>query len=167
MLRSLTLAALALSVITPAAFAACDISETKCALKDGKCNIKFRNVTADISGSSEGTDLTQRTSAQMIRVKALKDNGEKAGNALTIDSYASKTMNVDKKARKGFAKIRITSPALAGVDPVTMSCADVLAVLNGNGTCKVFNGYVSTNFLNHDYKLGFSCDGGKVTGPTG
>jgi len=48
-----------------------------------------------------------------------------------------------------------------------MSCADVQAVLDGNGTCKVFNGYVSADSITLDYKLGFSCDGGRVTGPKG
>ena len=167
MIRTLTLSALAMSILAPVAFAACNISHTKCAVNGGKCNIKFRNITADYGGSSDGTSLTQRTSAQTVRIKALKDNGDKAGNALTIDSYANKTMNIDKKARMGFAKIRMTSPALAEVDPVTMSCSDVQAVLNGNGTCKVFNGYVSNDLVHLDYKLGFSCDGGKVTGPKG
>ena len=167
MIKTFMLSAVVLGALAPAAFASCDISQTKCALNGGKCNIKFRNVTADHAGLGEGTDLTQRTSAQRVKIKALKDNGEKAGNALTMESYANKTMNMDKKARKGFAKIRITSPPLAGVDPVTMSCTDVQAVLDGNGTCKVFNGYVSNDVAHLDYRLGFSCDGSKVTGPKG
>ena len=165
MIRTIALSALAMGVLAPAAFAACDISQTKCAVNGGKCNIKFRNVTGVASGSDQGTGLSQKPSAQTIKIKAIKDNGEKAGNALTINSPGNKTMNVDKKARKEFAKIRITSPALAGIQGVTMSCSDVQAVLNGNGTCKVFNGNDGPEFGVPDYKLGFSCNGGTVTGP--
>jgi len=167
MIRTIALSALAIGLLTPAAFASCDISQTKCALKGGKCNIKFRNVTAAGSGSDKGTSLNQKSSAQTIRVKALKDDGEKAGNALTINSGANKTMNVDKKALRNFAKIRITSPAVATIEGVTMSCSDVQDVLDGNGTCKIFNGNAGPEFGIPDYKLGFSCDGGKVTGPKG
>ena len=89
MIKTFMLSAVVLGALAPAAFASCDISQTKCALNGGKCNIKFRNVTADHAGLGEGTDLTQRTSAQRVKIKALKDNGEKAGNALTIESYAN------------------------------------------------------------------------------
>lgn len=156
-----------MSALAPAAFASCDISQTKCAVNGGKCNIKFRNVTGADGGSDAGTNLTQKPSAQTIKVKALKENGDKAGNALTINSPGNKTMNIDKKAHRNFAKIRITSPALATIEGITMSCNDVKRVLNGNGTCKVFNGNASSGVSVPDYKLGFSCDGGAVTGPNG
>ena len=152
-------------IAVPTAGAACDISATKCAVNGGKCNIKFRNVTAAESGSGGGTDLTQSSSAQMVKVKAIKENGNKAGNALTIDSSASKTMNMDKKANKNFDKIRITSPSMARVEGVTMSCADVQDVLNGSGTCKVFHGYGPYGNESFEYQLGYNCDGGNTSGP--
>jgi len=166
MLRSIILSALALGALAPAAFAACDISETKCALNDGKCNIKFRNLTGANSGMSGGTTLDQESWAQVVKVKALKDNGDKAGNALIINSDASKTMNLDKKTNKSFEKIRITSPGMRSVKGVTMSCEDVQNVLEGNGTCKIFHGRFRDGGPGEDYRLGYKCDGGKVKGPT-
>ncbi len=38
---------IALTLAAPAAIAQCDISQTKCALNNGNCNIKFKNRTAD------------------------------------------------------------------------------------------------------------------------
>ncbi|MEO0608672.1 MAG: hypothetical protein AAFY82_10610 [Pseudomonadota bacterium] len=161
-----TIAVFAVSLAAPMARADCDISETKCAVNGGKCNIKFRNRTADTSGSSSGTYLSQDGSAQTVKVKALKENGNTAGNVLTINAGASNTMNLDNKAKKNFAKVRITSPAMARVDGVTMSCQDVIAVLDGNGTCKIFHGYPPYGDEHLDYQLGYSCDGGSVVGPT-
>jgi len=151
-------------VTTPVASAACDISDTKCALH-GNCNIKFRNKTGAGSGFDRGTSLKQGSSAQLIKVKAIKANGSKAGNALTINDGASRTMNMDKKANKSFDRIRISSPALAGVTKVTMGCGAVKAVLNGNGSCVIFNGDNKANFGFQDHKLGYNCDNGKVVGP--
>jgi hypothetical protein len=163
------LGALALSFFSiaaaPVASATCDISQTKCAVNGGKCNIKFRNQTGISSGSGGGTDLKQTSSAQTVKVKAVKDNGNNAGNSLTINAGASNTMNMDNKAKKNFAKIRITSPAMARVDGVTMSCTDVRAVLNGNGTCKIFHGEPPYGSESLEYQLGYNCDGGKVAGP--
>lgn len=153
--------------LTPSASAACDISQTKCALNDGKCNIKFRNLTGASSGMAGGTDLSQESWAQTVKVKALKENGHTAGNVLSIDSDASKTMNLDKKANKNFAKIRITSPAMNRVKGVTMSCEDVQSVLDGNGTCKIFHGQYSGAEGYDDYGLGYSCDASKTVGPKG
>lgn len=167
MIRTLTLSAIALGALAPSAFASCDISGTKCAVNGGKCNIKFRNVTADNSGSDFDTDLTQQTQAQTVKVKTLNDNGHKVGNALTIDSGASKTMNLDKKAKKAFAKIRIASPAMTRVKSVTMECDHIRAVLNGNGTCKVFLGYPPFGDQTLNFQLGYQCDGGNVAGPKG
>ena len=163
-IRKLSFAALAFSVLSPAAFAACDISETKCALNGGKCNIKFRNVTGEDSGSAHGHPLKQTSLTQTIKVKALKENGNRAGNALTIYAGDSKTMNLEKKAKKNFAKIRMASPNMETVKSKTMSCDHVNAVLNGNGTCKVFYGYSLYREHAFEYELGYSCDGGKVVG---
>lgn len=160
---TLLTAAIVTTPVTPAAHAACDISQTKCALNGGKCNIKFRNQTGISSGSDSGTDIIQESSAQTVKVKALKDNGDKAGNALTIAAGASNTMNVDKKANKNFAKIRITS--MSTVEGVTMGCSEVQDVLNGNGTCKVFYGYGASGNSHTDFRLGYNCDGGNVVGP--
>lgn len=161
--------ALALSLFSiaavPAARATCDLSQTKCAQNGGKCNIKFRNQTAAASGSAGGTDLKQTSSAQTVKVKAVKDNGNSAGNSLTIDAGASNTMNMDKKAKKNFTKIRITSPAMTRVGGVTMSCTDIQAVLNGNGTCKVFHGEPDYGAESLQYQLGYQCDGSNVAGP--
>ena len=166
MLRPLFISVLALGVMTPAALAACDISETKCAKNGGKCNIKFRNVTGASSGSGGGSSLTQMAQGQTVKVKAVKDNGNKAGNALTIGDGASNTMNIDKKAKKDFAKIRISSPNMGAVESVNMSCNHVKAVLNGNGTCKVFIGYENDIKLEQfEYNLGYHCDGGNVVRP--
>ncbi|MEL6377445.1 MAG: hypothetical protein AAFQ04_09635, partial [Pseudomonadota bacterium] len=64
MLRPIFISILALGVITPSAVAACDISETKCALNGGKCNIKFRNQSGEGSGSGGPTELWQKSAAQ-------------------------------------------------------------------------------------------------------
>lgn len=152
-------------VTTPVARAACDISQTKCALNDGNCNIKFLNHTGLGTGSAHRTDLHQKASAQVIKIKAIEDDGGTAGNSLKIQAGASKTMNIDKKAKKDFAKIRITSPTMARVENVTMGCADVQAVLNGNGRCKVFHGQKSIEVTNFQFQLGYDCDNGNVSGP--
>ncbi len=152
------------ALTAPAASADCDITGNDC-FKNGKCNIKFRNMTAEGSGSSSNTKLTQRSGAQIIRVKAVKDNDKAAGNIINIEAGTSKTMNIEKKYNKEFAKIRISSPTLAGTTGVTMSCTDVNKVLAGNGACKVFNGFRTNASGNIVYQLGYRCDGGNVVGP--
>lgn len=152
------------ALTAPTASADCDITANDC-FKNGKCNIKFRNITAEGSGSGSKTKLTQRSMAQIIRVKAVKDNDKPAGNIINIEAGTSKTMNLEKKYNKGFAKIRISAPTLAATTGVTMSCTDVNKVLAGNGTCKVFYGFrlnASDNIVN---QLGYRCDGGQVVGP--
>jgi len=149
----------------PFAAAQCDISQTKCALNGGKCNIKFKNRTGDSGGSDGGTSLQQNSASQAIQVKARKSNGDKAGNKLVIQLEASKTMNIDKKAKKDFQDIRLSSDnAPAMYKSSTMSCQDIVAVLNGNGTCKVFHGTLKEG---EEVKglLGYQCDGGNVAGP--
>ena len=166
LLGSLALAAAA-AVFTPVAAADCDIRETKCYKNDGKCNIKFRNRTGVEDKTDRNSRLNQRASAQIIRVKAVKDNGKAAGNIINIEAGTSKTMNLDKKWKKEFARIRISSPTMAAVDGVTMSCDHVLQVLNGNGTCKVFYGIKqrSNDDRKYRYQLGYQCDGGNLGGP--
>ena len=149
----------------PVANAACDISQTKCALNGGKCNIKFRNQTGIGGGSDGGTKLDQESSAQIIRVKAAKESGKPAGNVLTIEAGTSKSLNLDKKAKKNFDRIRISSPTLSSVEGVTMTCAQVQQVLDGSGTCKIFHGTPAYGGEYFEYQLGFSCDGSNVTGP--
>jgi hypothetical protein len=151
----------------PAAAEWGEITQTKCWLNGGKCNIKFRNMTGVSGGSDGGSYLDQRTSAQLIKVKAARDDGNPAGNVLKIDAGASKTMNMDKKYDREFAWIRISSPTLGNVDGVTISCAEVQAILNGNGTCKVFYG-IKEKSDDRKYKrqLGYQCDGGNVGGPS-
>lgn len=165
MIRSLLISLIALGVITPSAIAECDISQTKCALNGGKCNIKFKNQTGLASGSGAGSSISQETSAQTVRVKALKDNGKSAGNALTIDAGASNTMNMDKKANKDFAKIRISSPVMNGVQSITMGCGDVRTVLDGSGTCKIFYGAGRDSGGGRLDQLGYNCSGGDVVSP--
>ena len=150
-------------VTTPVARAECDISQTKCALNGGKCNIKFRNITGVSTGSGKDTSINQTAEAKIIRVKAVKQNGKKLGNALSINASASKSLNLDKKAKKDFAKIQITSPADKSVNGITMACDHVKAVLNGTGTCKVFYGY--SQYDKSNYRLGYTCSGDRVVKP--
>lgn len=165
MLRSLTLSALAMSALAPAALASCDISETKCALNGGKCNIHFKNKTGEASGSAGGTVLSQESGAQTVRVKAVKDNGNNAGNALTINAGATNTMNLDKKAKKKFAKIRITSVGRWDIEGISIGCESVKEILDGSGTCKIFHGYGPNEYGTETQQLGYHCDGGDVVGP--
>lgn len=163
-----TLAIIAALILTaPIASAACDISGTKCALNGGKCNIKFRNRTGDSGGSDGSSIINQTSSAQTITVKAVDGNGNKKGNKLDILADASKTMNIEKKANKGFDSIKIASKSFGAVRSATMSCKDVQNVLNGNGTCKIFYG-IKEKSDNRKYKrqLGYQCDGGNVGGPS-
>lgn len=148
----------------PLASAQCDISQTKCALNGGKCNIKFKNKTGDSGGSDGSSNIDQRSSAQTVVVTARKTNKHKAGNKLQIIAGASKTMNLDKKTKKEFEDIKIASQDLP-VSPSQMSCEDVQAVLNGNGTCKIFHGKKSNAYGSITWYLGYQCDGGNVGGP--
>lgn len=84
---------------TPIASAACDISDTKCAKEGSKCNIKFRNKTADSGGSDGSSGLNQTSSAQTVLVKAIDESGNRLGNKLQIIAGANKTTNVEKKAK--------------------------------------------------------------------
>ncbi len=160
------LAALAV-FMAPTAAANCNISQTKCALNGGKCNIHFRNKTGDVSGSDGGTSANQSSSAQTIIVKAKDDSSDRVGNKLQIVAGAKKTMNITKKDNKknGFSTISIASQDFSkGVKGADMSCEDIQAVLNGSGSCKIFHGVITGN-ARFDFTLGYSCDGGSVSGP--
>ncbi|MEL6859373.1 MAG: hypothetical protein AAFO74_13380 [Pseudomonadota bacterium] len=160
-----TVLVLAASLAAPVASAACDISSTKCAVNDGKCNIKFRNRTGDTGGSDSSSNLKQTSNNQAIAVRAIDEKSKSIGNKLTIADGANNTMNIDKKVSKdkGFNAIHISSQNFNNVAPVTLSCQDIKAVLNGNGTCKVFNGKSENS--SKKYSLGYQCDGSKVGGP--
>ena len=143
------------------AHAVCDITTVDC-WSNGKCNIDFRNKTGEASGADKGTVLDQSSAAQTIKVKAKKNNGNTAGNTLSITAGAKSTMNVENKYDKNFDFIRVSSTN--GVtSSVTLSCSTVKKVLAGSGSCKIFHGEdpATTNF----YRLGYSCDGGSVVGP--
>lgn len=149
----------------PLVSAECDISQTKCALNGGKCNIHFKNRTGDTGGSDGSSSLDQRSAAQTIEVKAVDEKNNKVGNKLNIPVSSSKTMNMDKKAKKGFDGIRITSHnAPKMYEGVRMSCAEIIETLNGTGTCKVFQG-LWTPGGDTQGRLGYQCDGGDVGGP--
>lgn len=167
MMRTLAFSTLAFGALAPAAFASCDISETKCALNGGKCNIHFKNKTGESTGSAGGTVLSQETGAQIVRVKAVKENGNTAGNALTINAGAKNTMNLNKKSKRGFAKIRITSVGRWDVEGVTLGCENIKEVLDGSGICKIFHGYGPNGYGMDTQQLGYRCDGGDVVAPKG
>lgn len=152
-------------ITTPVARAECDISQTKCALNGGKCNIHFTNRTGDAAGSDGSSVLHQSAAAQAVTVKAVKSNGKKAGNKLVIQAYETKTMNLDKKAHKHFSKIHLRSqngPQVFGGGTIT--CDDIVAILDGNGKCKLFTGvqYGPNGMARH---IGYQCDSGNVGGP--
>ena len=154
------------ALAAPVASATCDISDTTCALDGSKCNIKFRNKTGDSGGSDGSSGLNQTSSAQTVLVKAIDESGNRLGNKLQIIAGASKTMNVEKKAKShsGFNAIRLTSKDYSGaVDGATMSCEDIKAVLNGNGVCKVFHGVLSGTATH--FSIGYQCYSGNVGGP--
>lgn len=167
MIRPFFLSLVAFAVIVPSASAVCDISQTKCALNGGKCNIHFKNKTGNTHGSDRGSSLRQLPFAQTVIVKARTADEKKIGNKLTITAGASKTMNVDKKSKKDFQDIRIYSKDFAKkpVRSVVIPCEDIKAILNGNGTCKVFYGSRTQDLLIFKYGLGYQCDGGKIGGP--
>lgn len=167
MIQPLLIGLVALSVTVPSANAACDISQTKCALNGGKCNIHFKNKTGDTHGSDRSSSLKQLPFAQTVIVKARTEAEKKIGNKLTITAGASKTMNVDKKSKKDFQDIRIYSKDFAKkpVRSIILRCEDIKAILNGNGTCKVFYGSRTQDLLIFKYGLGYQCNGGKIGGP--
>ena len=156
-------------LMVPAASAACDISQTKCALNGGKCNIHFRNRTGDTGGSDGSSNIEQTSAAQTVKVKARtgKDEGSKqVGNKLTLPAGTKKTMNLDRKAKMGFHEIRIYSQNHKDTRSIVMSCDVIKAVLNGNGRCKIFHGVRYNIHPAVNFYLGYQCDGGKIGGPT-
>ena len=144
----------------------CDISQTKCALNGGKCNIKFKNRTGDSGGSEGSSNINQRSNAMTIVIKARKGNGDKAGNKLQIPAGTSKTMNMDKKANKDFYDVRAISQDFSNpVQAVAIPCEDIQTILNGTGTCKIFHGIKAKKTGQKLRYLGYQCDGGNVGGP--
>ncbi len=158
--------ALAAFMLAPAASATCDITQTRYWINGGKCNIQFKNKTGASGGSDGSSNLNQTSSAQTITIKARDSSGDKTGNKLNIYAGASSTMNIEKKYKKGFEEIQISSTDLKGVNSSTMSCDEVIEVLEGNGTCKVFHGAVTNSASAIAWYLGYQCDGGNVGGPT-
>ncbi|MEM9179294.1 MAG: hypothetical protein AAGA89_06265 [Pseudomonadota bacterium] len=167
MTRFITLSALALTslALAPVASATCDITQTKCWINGGKCNIQFKNKTGDSGGSDGDSNLNQTSSAQTITVKAKDSHNDKTGNKLNIVAGASKTMNIEKKAEKNFDYIQLESADFGEVRSSRMSCEEVQAVLNGNGTCKAFHGGIANNAGAIAFYIGYQCDGGNVGGP--
>ena len=156
-------------LMTPTASAICDISQTKCAVNGGKCNIHFRNRTGDKGGSDGSSNIEQTSAAQTVKVKARTDKSEgskQVGNKLTLPVGTNKTMNLDRKAKMGFHEIRIYSQNHKDTRSIIMSCEDIKAVLNGNGRCKIFHGVRYNIHPAVNFYLGYQCDGGNVGGPT-
>ena len=135
---------------------ACDITDLPW-WDGGKCNIKFKNHTAKGSGSGN-SQVSQTSAAQTIRVTAKKSNGDKTGNAFTINAGASKTMNLEKK--KDFSFIRITA-GNAGVQAISMNCGAIRNTLRGNGNCNILYGFEESV----RWTLAYSCDNKTVNGP--
>ena len=144
----------------PAFADVCDITTEKC-WDGGKCNIKFKNHTGEGGGDAAGLELDQSSLAQTIKVQAVKDNGDSAGNTLSIAAGASNTMNIENKYEKNFDRIRIKSGTAD--KSVSMKCGDVKAVLRGNGNCNIIRGRSKDTDI--DYTLAYSCDNGEVVGP--
>lgn len=167
MKRTICIAGLAIASLTigPVAAASCDITETNCWINGGNCNIKFKNRTGDSGGSDGESNLNQTSSAQTVTVKAKDSSNDKTGNKLDIVAGASKTMNIEKKAKKDFDYIQFESADFGSVNASKMKCADVIAVLNGNGTCKVFHGAVTNDAGAVAWYIGYQCDSGNVGGP--
>ncbi|MEO1306257.1 MAG: hypothetical protein AAFV37_14895 [Pseudomonadota bacterium] len=145
----------------PALSEVCDITTEQC-WNDGKCNIKFKNKTGESSGSAKNTGVDQSSKAQTITIKAARENGDAAGNKLTITAGASKTMNVENKYKKDFHHIRIKS---GGTDEsVSLKCGEIKKVLRGNGNCNITRGYRGETNGDGYYTLAYSCDNTKVAG---
>lgn len=167
--RPTLIACVSLLGAIPTASAICDISQTKCAVNGGKCNIHFRNRTGDTGGSDGSSNIDQTSAAQTVKVKARKDKSEQSeqvGNKLTIPAGMNKTMNLDRKAKMGFHEIRIHSQNHKDTRSIVMSCDVIKAVLNGNGRCKIFHGVRYNIHPSVNFYLGYQCDGGKIGGPT-
>lgn len=167
-IRPALIACGSLWVAIPTASATCDISQTKCAVNGGKCNIHFRNRTGDTGGSDGSSNIEQTSASQTVKVKARENHrnqSKQVGNKLTIKTGGNKTMNLDRKAKKGFHDIRIYSQDHKGTRSIVMSCDVIKAVLNGNGRCKIFHGVRYNIHPSVNFYLGYQCDGGKIGGP--
>ena len=149
----------------PIASADCDISAATCAQKGKKCNIHFKNRTGDTGGSDGSSSLNQNSAAQAVSVKAVDEHNDKVGNKLIIQAWDKKTMNISKRAKKGFDGIRITSDnAPVMYDGSKIKCDDIIETLNGTGICKLFHGTRKRGGQVQGI-IGYQCDGGDVGGP--
>ena len=149
----------------PMASADCDLSGATCAQTGKKCNIHFKNRTGDTGGSDGSSSLNQNSAAQAVSVKAVDEHNNKVGNKLVIQAWDKKTMNISKRAKKGFDGIRITSDnAPVMYNGSKIKCADIVETLNGTGICKLFHG---TRKRGGEIEgiIGYQCDGGDVGGP--
>jgi len=155
--------------IAQAAADACDISTLACKDKGNKCNIRFRNLTGEGSGSGGGTKFNQASAAETIYITAIQDDGSKAGsNRISIDDLQDKTMNLDKKTDFAYIRIqaRTKAGAFGGDNDIKMGCGDIKATLEGNGVCKVFihekDELSQQGFKVPTYNLVYTCDGQNV-----
>jgi hypothetical protein len=157
-IHSVLLAGL-ISLVVPVAVSAaavCDITDLPCWGKGSKCNIKFSNNTGKASGSGGGTGYRQYSAAATTKVKAVKENGNRAGkNSLEILAGATGTLNLDKKSN--FNGINIVATTIDGTPEVTLTCEQVRQVLAGSGKCKLF-------ITGSSGKMAFNCDRANVTG---
>ncbi|MEL6692196.1 MAG: hypothetical protein AAFQ12_04075, partial [Pseudomonadota bacterium] len=120
-----------------------------------------------MSEQKNGLIIEHHPEAQTVIVKARTADKNKVGNKLTITANGRKTMNLDKKAKGDFQDIRIYSKDFQRlpVGSTIIPCVDIKAILNGNGTCKIFYGSRTEDLLIFNYVLGYQCDGGKIGGP--
>ena len=139
----------------------CDITNEKC-WSNGKCNIKFKNKTGESSGYAKGTGVDQESLAQTITIKAAKENGDAAGNKLSITAGASKTMNIEKKYKKNFHHIRVKSSTTD--ESISIKCGDIKDILRGNGNCNISRGLRTDADGTSFYTLAYSCDNTEVAG---
>ena len=143
----------------------CDISQAKCVVNGTKCNIHFRNRTGDSGGSDGSSKLEQSSAAQAVQVKAIDKGGNRVVNKLVLQVNEKKTMNISKKARKDFAEIRIKSDNAPGMYAGSeISCAEIIQILDGNGSCKLFQGARKSGEQVQG-TIGYQCDSGNVGGP--
>ena len=148
-------ASLLLFAVAGNANASCDLSGLDCWGDDSKCNIHFANNT----GKTTGSGSHQISMASTVEVKAVREDGSKAGNKLTILAGQTNTMNLDNKVAKDFdsIKMRVTT---ANMGRVSLTCEKIQTLLEAGDKCKL---YIRTPWSEDDmfdYNLAYSCSGG-------
>lgn len=138
--------------VSASAEVVCDLTDLPC-WEGGKCNIKFKNHTGLASGSGNGI-VDQETLAMSVQVTARKPDGSKTGNGFWIPAGSSKTMNLEKKKKLSWLRIKSRRD---DVHAVRMQCDDIKAVLKGNGNCNVYFGFAK-GISNHVEELAYSCN---------